>query len=124
MNYASHSLRTNLQEWKNRLYRATYQQFAHQLKYLFTNLESDNQLAGLLAEATRQFPLTGEKMEENYQQMDYNAEFNFSSEVEQAAFCYQMLNHFFQENKTYSIQNYSAFSCSTFEETRKSIVEE
>jgi len=124
MNYASHSLRTNLQEWKNRLYRATYQQFAHQLKYLFTNFKSDKQLAGLLAEATRQFTLTKEEMEENFQQMEGHAEFSFSSEVEQAAFCYQMLNHFFQENQTYNIQNYTEFASSTFEETRKSFVEE
>ncbi len=33
--YYNHNLRTQLQEWKNRLYRATYEQFGHQLKYFY-----------------------------------------------------------------------------------------
>lgn len=31
--YYNHNLRTDLQEWKNRLVRADYNQFGNQLKY-------------------------------------------------------------------------------------------
>ncbi|RZJ92193.1 MAG: hypothetical protein EOO60_07275, partial [Hymenobacter sp.] len=124
MNYATHSLRTNLQEWKNRLYRSTSEQFAHQLRYFFSNLKSEPQLAGLLAEAKHQFPLTPEEIDSIYERMQRRAEFTFVSEVNQAAFCYQILDYFFQVNKVYNLHNYSIFISSNFEATRKRIVEE
>jgi len=37
--YYNHNLRTNLQEWKNRLYRAPFQQFGSQLQYFFLTLK-------------------------------------------------------------------------------------
>ena len=40
MNYSNHNLRTNLQEWRNRLHRANYEQFGNQIKFLFQNIDN------------------------------------------------------------------------------------
>ncbi len=124
MNYANHNLRTNLQEWKSRLYRATYQQFGHQLKYFFQNIDKNSQLLGLINDAKNDFPLTTQQLDEYIENIGNGNQFGYESEVDQAAFCYQILKHFFTKYSTYEIHHYTTFQRRDFEYTKNGIIEE
>lgn len=124
MNYSNHNLRTNLQEWKSRLYRSTNQQFGHQLKYFFQNIDNNKQLSGLLNEAISAYSLTPEKLTDYIDQINNGNRFGFDSDIDQAAFCYQILKHFFATYSTYEIHNYTTFHKRDFEDTKTGILEE
>jgi len=124
MNYSNHNLRTDLQEWKNRLYRATYQQFGHQLKYLFNNIDKNKQLIGLMTEAINKFPYTKENLENINGQMENGEEFSFGSDVQQASFCYQFCIYLFTEYNNYNLHQYDTFIGRDFDSTKTTIVEE
>lgn len=122
MNYSNHNLRTNLQEWKNRLYKAPYGQFGHQLKYFLNNLSSDKQLVGILEEISISHKYEIESLDKIFEQGSRGADMSFESPEHQAAFCIQFLEYF---TKKYSnnILNYSIASGSGFEEKKGCIIE-
>lgn len=123
MNYSTHNLRTNLQEWKNRLYRAPYAQFGHQIQFLLNNFKSNNQIASILNEACTLYPLSDEQFEEVLEALENGTDLSFQNESHQAALYYQFLNHFVEKYKSYSLHNYPTFVAGDQQETRTSIVE-
>jgi len=124
MNYSNHNLRTDLQEWKSRLYRSTYQQFGHQLKYFFQNIDGSKQLFGLINEAINKHYLTPEELEDILFKIERGNAINFESENSQAAFCYQFLKHFFNKYDDYELHNYTEFQRGGFEDNKTRIVED
>ena len=58
--YYNHNLRTDLQEWKNRLVRADYNQFGNQLKYFFDNIDNNKILKSIIDESIAKYPFTDE----------------------------------------------------------------
>lgn len=50
--YYNHNLRTDLQEWKNRLVRADYNQFGNQFKFFIDFIEGNKITSGILQEIT------------------------------------------------------------------------
>ena len=121
MNYSNHNLRTNLQEWKNRVYRATYQQFGNQLKFLFNNIGNNKQLSALMGDACNSFSLTPEELDQILN--EHRIDIEYSSETHQAAFCYQLLKYFF-EKYSYDMHRYTPFQRGDFDDTKTAIVEE
>lgn len=124
MNYSNHSLRTNLQEWKNRLYRSTYQQLGHQLKFFFNNIDSNKQLSGLISEAISLFPYSKENLDQFTEQIQNGSEFQFKSDIDQTSFSYQVMKHLFQELNSYNLHQYTIFIARDFEATKSKIIEE
>ncbi len=122
MNYSNHNLRTNLQEWKNRLYKAPYGQFGHQLKYFLNNLSSDKQLVGILEEISISNKYDIESLDKIFEQVSRGADMSFESPEHQAAFCIQFLKYF-TEKHSYDIHNYYIASGSGFEEKKGNIIE-
>ena len=93
--YYNHNIRTSLQEWKNRLYRATYEQFGHQLKYCINNLENNRLLFSLIQDATLQYPYTEEQLQQIVDEQEYSRpNMSFQNEVHHAGYCYQILKYF------------------------------
>jgi hypothetical protein len=97
MNYSSHNLRTDLQEWKNRLYRAPSSQFGHQIKYLFNRIEGNIQLAALINDAKLKYPLAQDYLDKNGEQIPNESNIVFESPQHQASFCFQFLCWFFEK---------------------------
>lgn len=120
MNYSNHSLRTDLQEWKNRLSRAPYEQFGHQLKYLISNFKESKQILGILTEAINQFPYQSETLEEI---INHNKAVRFDNSVQQAAYCFQFIEYFTNKIKTYELQRYTYFQRGSFQENKDRIIE-
>jgi hypothetical protein len=123
MNYSNHNLRTNLQEWKNRLHKAPYEQFGHQFKYFLNNLSSKKQLAGILKEISNLHKYDCELLATIHNQISSGTEMNFESLEHQAAFCYQFLRYFTGEY-SYDIHQYSLVPGSNFEQSKSNLIEE
>ncbi len=124
MNYSNHILRTNLQEWKNRLYRATYTQFGNQLKYLINNLDSNPQINGLLQEAIQKHEYSQEDFSKISGQQRRGVDITFESEIHQAAFCIQFLKYMINTSKNYDLHRLIIFSGRDFDGTKTIIVED
>ncbi len=122
--YYNHNIRTNIQEWKNRLSKATYDQFGHQLKYCLNNIEENKQIFGIIKEAILIHPYReGElkKIVDNYDKV----EVEFHNENQQASFCYQLLKHFIKDCGSYNLhERMYYFNGNGFLETKKNIIEE
>lgn len=123
MNYANHNLRTSLQEWKNRLYRAPHIQFGHQLKYLLNNLNSNIQINGILKEITEQYPYEDDKLENLIKQIYRGEGVSYENEIHQASFVYQFLTYFIRKNDSYDIHNLTFFHYGNGQETMNGIIE-
>lgn len=122
--YYNHNLRTNLQEWKGRLYKSTYEQFGHQLKYTLQNIEKNKLLFGLITDIVIKYSYTKEQLKE-IGDYDYGRpELSFENEVQHASYSYQMLKYYIEECKSYNLHQYMIFHARDFETTKKNIIEE
>jgi len=124
MNYSNHNLRTDLQEWKNRLYRAPYAQFGNQLKYLLNNLDNNHQINGILKEVIIKHKYTDEELNKILEQRRRGIDIEFQSEAHQTAFSYQFLKFVIKEAGNHNIHNLIFFQKRDFEGTKASIVED
>jgi len=125
MIYSNHNLRTNLQEWKNRLYRSTYQNFGHQLKYVLNNIDNNRQLSALISDAVNNYPISEDDLKKYYEQIDRSGDgVGFESEVDQASYCYLILNYIIQKLKDYNVHHYNIILGHDFEEIKTKIIEE
>lgn len=123
--YYNHNIRTNIQEWKNRLYKATWEQFGHQLKFCITNIESNKQIFGLLQETIIQHPYSEATLKKISDSKEYGRiELSFDSEMQQTSFCYQMLKYYIKICDSYNLHRYGIFIADTFEDTKKNIIED
>jgi hypothetical protein len=123
MNYSNHDLRTNLQEWKNRLYRSTYGQFGNQIKYLLTNFKSNKQIAGILLETKSKYPFDIEALKKVADEENDISDIKLENEIQQTAFCHQFLDYF-TSNVSYDLHHYLLFQRNDFGETRDKIIED
>ena len=126
MSYSNHNLRTDLQEWKNRLYRAPYAQFGNQLKYFLDNLNSIPQLKGLIQESTLKHTFSKDEYEEWSNGANYgrSTDIVYQSLENQAAVSFQLLNYVVEGSKSYDLHNLIIFQSSGFDKTKNSIIED
>lgn len=119
--YYTHDLRTNLQEWKNRLYQAPDSQFGSQFLYFFKNLESEPILYGLLEEASRKFNID-ERFAKDWLE-EYSYEFLFQNEEKQAAVFYHVSKYIIQEWGANRVANMSFLAGRNFGEKKANYLE-
>lgn len=126
MNYANYNLRTDLQEWKSRLYKASHQQFGQQLKYLFNNIDSSAHLFAIISEAKHNFSYTDEELKERGNQRRGAGNSFFESDTEQASFSYQLLKYLFKSLESYNLHSYTipAIYGRDFEAIKDNIVDD
>jgi|SRR6185312_13127 len=96
--YLTHNLRSNLQEWKNRLSRASFGQFGSQMKYFLAKIEQEKLLAGMLIELTKKYHYSDEMLGEIEQSLLQGDDLSFESDAQHAAFGYQFLKYLIKEN--------------------------
>ena len=125
MNYSNHNLRTQIQEWKNRLYRSTYQQFGNQIKFTLTNLEENTQIKTLLSEASIKYIFPKEQIDQSIEQRHRVPDVSFFNEMHQAAFCHDFLKYIIEKvGNNYNLHSFTIFRNSDFDKTRSEIIED
>lgn len=122
--YYNHNLRTSLQEWKGRLYKATYDQFGNQLKYCLNNVEKNNLLFGLINDALIQYPYNKEQLKQMCDSNYGRRELSFENEVHQASYSYQIFKYYIEVCKSYNLHQFSIFHGRDFENKKTNIIEE
>jgi hypothetical protein len=122
--YYNHNLRTSLQEWKNRLYRAPYKEFGNQLKYFANNLDGEKLLNRILSEACVEYIFQDSNIEEIITQAEHGSYRDFINEIEHAAYCYQKLKYLGRQYSYPKIQNLIIFTGDGFDETKGKIIEQ
>lgn len=122
--YYNHNLRTNIQEWKSRLYRATYDQFGHQIKYCFSNFDSNKVINGLIQEATAQYPYDTNTLKSASDEMENrHLQMSFANNIQHCSFCYQILKFIIELDKTFNLHMLTFFHHRDFEDAKKDIIE-
>ena len=107
--YYNHNLRTDLQEWKNRLVRADYNQFGNQLKYFFDNIDNNKILKSIIDESIAKYPFT----DEYFKSLEYYQRYfdrNFENAEQQLSYTFQLTKFFFKEIENYNLHLYTYFS--------------
>jgi hypothetical protein len=121
--YYNHSLRTNLQEWKNRLCRANYEQFAHQIKYLLSNVANNKILSGILNEACVIYRYDNTRMNEIEKIKENGGNLSFQNEADHAAYCIEFIQHL-SKQCDYKLHQLMMFHDRDFESIKSNIVED
>ncbi len=121
--YYNHNLRTQLQEWKNRLYKSTSDQLGPQLKYLFQKLESDKQLLALINEACQKYKYDDKTLKDIIEKLRRGSDLEFVNEIQQAAYCFQYINYYTKMIGNYNLHYYSEFQSKDFEGSKNKIIE-
>jgi hypothetical protein len=96
--YQTHNLRSNLQEWKNRISRASHSQFGNQIKYFVKRVEQEKNLNGILKSVCLTYHYDVEALQVAEQNMESGEDLGFENDAQHAAFGYQFLKHLIQEN--------------------------
>lgn len=101
-----YNLRATVEEWKNRLQRANYDQFGNQLRYLFNNFNSTPQIAGILQELKHKFPYEEAQLDGDIKR---SLIIPFTSYEHEASYKYQFLVHFIEKTGSWDIQENNFF---------------
>ena len=122
--YYNHNLRTNLQEWKNRLYKSSFEQFPHQLKFSLSNIDNNKLLTGIIQEAVLKYSLDDETLNRTIEEMMQGPnEYSFENEMQHASFFFQILKHIIKAQGSYNLHMTSMFFAGEFEESKKNVIE-
>lgn len=122
--YYNHNLRTNLQEWKNRLYKASFHQFGNQFKHFLTSLEKEKICMGIINEACIMYPHDDEKLSEMCNVIDRGSGYSFENEPEQVAFSYLFLKYLIALRSSHELHNLMVFQKNNFDDTKSGIIED
>ncbi len=122
MNYSNHNLRTNLQEWNNRLHRATHDQFGNQLKYFLDNIDNHRQIQALIDDAVKKYYLSQSEFDQKMKS-HRSSDPPFENVIHQAGYCYQFLKYFIAGTGNYDLQRYHLFSGRDFDDSKMKILD-
>jgi len=118
--YYTHDLRTNLQEWRNRLFKAPISQFGSQFLFFFKSIDNEPVLKGLIDEVSEKFNINEEVAKDWLDKYDY--EYLFDNEAKQAAYFYHMSKYLVQKKGANKLLLISALS-GNLEERKTEYVE-
>lgn len=108
--YYTHRLRSNLQEWRNRLYKSNYENFGSNLSIFLKRLEDTAVLKSILANAVNEHRIDTDglnKMLKKGVGLDEEP-YQTTNEARLAAVLYQRLNHWFASGyHHYNLLGYS-----------------
>jgi hypothetical protein len=123
MNY-NKNLKFAIDQWSERLYNSTVEQFPLQLKFFLNNIETNNVLSGIIKESCNKYFMDThdlKKFSDNLHLEFYNKSFN--NHEHQAAFCYQLTNYLVK-NYGYNLNQFDEFVIGTYQETQNKVFKE
>lgn len=122
--YYNHNLRTNLQDWKNRLYRGTYKDFGNQLKYFFQFLENEKVIKGIIDESCLKYPLSDTQLKDFDDKIDHGMRIEHDNQENHAAFSYLFLKYLINIHTFKQMQHLSTFRAKDFEGMKSMLIDE
>jgi hypothetical protein len=125
MRYYTHNLRANLQEWRNRLYRSTTQNYNNNHNFFMSKLETVPLLKSMIQEAIAVHPLEAATLKKFSIDLQYGRKsFTFENEYDAASSCYQLINYLTSERKLDPDDIYQNYGYGrTFDEQRTAFIE-
>jgi len=121
--YYNHNLRTDLQEWKNRLVRADYNQLGHQLRYFVNNIESNKILNGIVSNIVNQYNFDFDYFEKKFKERrDVFHKTIYENDIEQASFCYQLLKYIHHKIGNYDVHKTYVFG--DYQNTKNTLIDD
>ena len=106
--YYLHNLRSNLQEWKNRLYRVPFEDFGYELRDFFQKIEKEKVLLGILKDTTISYSFDDPYLE-NWIDESYYDRPEFTSKEHQTAILYQFWTFAIRKWEIKNLLNYTCF---------------
>jgi hypothetical protein len=122
--YRGHSLRSNLQEWKNRMSKASLNQFGGQVKYFLAKLEQERILTGILKEICVKYEYTEEMLSTADNNLESGADLSFENDEHHAAFGYQFLKYLIREAGYDDLNKLTMFYGRDFHDTQNNLIEQ
>ncbi len=101
--YFNHNLRVKVQDWRNRLYKSTYEQFNNSYYFFFNNIETTSLTKGVIQDAIDKNPAIVEQVETAKKQLSSGyggfrlSKIQFDNESHIAGFLYSLHQYFISE---------------------------
>lgn len=111
--YYNHQLRTNLQEWKNQLYKSNHNDFADDLMFFYNKVNQESSLKIVLDNIINVYPLTDEELDDWMNQLYYN-QIIYENEKHRLSYFIHMFYYFAKRHD--SPANYIIFQNSKINE--------
>lgn len=124
--YYGHNLRSNLQEWRNRLYKSNYENINNNYRFFIDRLKNTSVIQSILQNAIDSNLLTAEQIDEYHNHIfDYSSggEISFQNEAHAAAVIYSLHLSFVEKKYEGRILCQTLGSGSRFSENLKGFLD-
>jgi hypothetical protein len=123
--YYTHNLRSQLQEWRNRVYKANQSTIQTEFQFFWNKMHSQPIVLGILQEALAQHRLSPEKRSSTFAEMRGDGNwFEFQTPTHQTGILYQMHLEAIEQNQISSLVfDFYTSNHDTFDSCRDTFVE-
>jgi hypothetical protein len=118
--YYNHLLRTNLQEWRNRLYKSDSSDFKDDFIFFWSKIEQEPYLLGILEETTAKYHLETNDLEQWFKQYSRDTTIYQNDKHKLSYFIY-LCRYFFSKKDIPT--NYGIFGGKTFKDSNQSFLD-
>ncbi|MCX2477290.1 hypothetical protein OQZ33_23350 [Pedobacter sp. MC2016-05] len=122
--YQSHNLRSNLQEWKNRMSRASISQFGGQVKYFLSKIESEKLIMGIVQEVCLKYPYTEDTLKKTDESLENGDDLSFENDEHHAAFGYQFLKYLIRDAGYEDLNKLTMFMGRDIHDCQENLIEQ
>lgn len=98
--YYNHKLRTDLQEWKNYLYKINYKDYKDEFRFFFQKLDREKQILSILKNVVDSYPLTEDDVSTYMKSLSSRVEILYQNKEHKLSYSIHLCNWLIDNNKT------------------------
>lgn len=98
--YYNHKLRTDLQEWKNYLYKINYKDYKDEFRFFFQKLDKEKQILSILNNVIDNYPLKEEDVSAYMKSLSSRVEILYENKEHKLSYSIHLCNWLISNNKT------------------------
>jgi len=118
--YYNHLLRTNLQEWRNRLYKSDLLDFKDEFIFFFQTINQEPCLLSIIEDVVSEYPLTTEELENWFRQYHYDRTI-YQNKKHKLSYFIHTCQYFYSKRDVPT--NYNIFYGQKYSEINKSFLD-
>lgn len=103
--YYNHLLRTNIQEWRNQLYKSNFEDFTDNFIFFIDKINKEICLKNLLIETTSKYPLTNKELEDWMEQLYYN-KIKYENQEHKISYLIHTILYFYNKKEAPTYYNF------------------